>query len=538
MAAPFPQWLKRGGVAPASSPARPAPSAGYMQGSQGGFMRSSQPIMLGWQPALREANDDVKAAWRLATARTIDTMQNSGFFAGAVDQSVAYVVGPQGLNLDAKPNADALGWTADEANAWAHRVEQRYAAYVASPGSCDPHGRMTGPQQSGQAYRHWMATGEIVATLPYIKRAGAMWNTKLRVLPAWRLSPRSEYPNLVHGVRLDGAGAPIAYKMLRPTYPAFGVSGGYEEVEVAARDSAGRRIVVHVFDGEPDQVRGISPLTPALKVTRQFDQLADATLTTTLIQTVFAAMFKSAASPQEVMAAMQSESEEQKNFVDLVTQKAEWYGKSDINLGIHGKILHGFPGDELQFFRSEHPNNGYADFARWLVLEWSRVTALTYEEFSGDFSKATYSSIQMGTAANWPRVLYRRRHIAAPLEQARYEAWLEEDIESGGTPYPGGVQAFMDQRELAARAEWRGPTKPRADDLKTAKAALTWKAVGVPDAVIFDELGLDVDDVYDLRKREKDRRQELGLNDEPIDPKLLTNPAAPDESAVADESKV
>jgi capsid protein len=134
----------------------------------------------------------------------------------------------------------------------------------------------------------------------------------------------------------------------------------------------------------------------------------------------------------------------------------------------------------------------------------------------------------MGTAANWPRVLWRRRHVAAPLEQARYEAWLEEDIESGGTPFPGGVQGFLENRELAATAEWRGPTKPRADDLKTAKAALTWKAVGVPDSVIFDELGLDVDDVYDMRKREKDRRALLGIDEPPPSAVVLGNDAAGD----------
>lgn len=501
---------------PAGLPSRPAPSAGYM--------RSTQPIMLGWQPMLREASDDVKQSWRLATARAVETMQNSGFFAGGVDQAVAYAVGPNGLNLDAKPNAEALGWTVDEANEWAHRVEQRYAAYVKSPASCDVRASLTGSQQSGQAYRHWMATGEILATLPFIERAGAKWKTKLRVLPAWRMSSRSEWPDLVNGVRMDRAGMPVSYLMWRPIDQGM---SGFEEVEVRARDSAGRRIVVHIFDGEPDQVRGISPLTPALKVTRQFDQLMDATLTTTLIQTVFAAMFKSSATPEQVLQAMQSESEAKTDFENLITEKASWYQKADLNLGIHGKIIHGFPGDELEFKRSEHPNTAVAEFARWLALEWSRVTALTYEEFTGDFSKATYSSIQMGTAANWPRVLWRRRHIVAPLEQARYEAWLEEDIESGGTPFPGGVDGFLENRELAATAEWRGPTKPRADDLKTAKAALTWKAVGVPDAVIFDELGLDVDDVYEQRKREKDRREQLGISDAEYPPGVLADDAQP-----------
>jgi capsid protein len=70
------------------------------------------------------------------------------------------------------------------------------------------------------------------------------------------------------------------------------------------RDSAGRPIVVHIFDGEPDQVRGITPFVSILKVARQFDQLADATLTAALIQTIFAAMFKSNSGGEDALDAM------------------------------------------------------------------------------------------------------------------------------------------------------------------------------------------------------------------------------------------
>ena len=479
--------------------ARPAPHSSFMRGGE-------LPVFFRWQPSLRESNDDVRQAWRLAAARSVDSIQNSGWLAGATEQSAAHVVGTR-LELNAKPNAEALGWTQDEANGWARRVESRFSLWAEDARACDAGGRFTFGKILVQAYRHWMATGEVLASLPWFRRPGSAFATKVKLLPAWRLSQRSEGRDLVQGIRLDGVGAARAYLLKRRT-----AWGGEEEVELAARDAFGRPLVIHVFDGEPDQVRGISPLTPILKVTRQFDQLADATLTAALIQAVFAAMFKSQAPSEEVLAGMQS-SAEADQLATYLDNRADWYKTTDLNLGVTGKVLHGFPGDELQFFRSEHPNSTYEAFARFLLREISRACALTYEEMTGDFAGATFSSIKMGTAVVWPRVLQRRRDIVVPLAQACYEAWLEEDIEAGRTPFPGGVAGYLANREAAAQANWRGPTKPQADELKAAKAAETWQKVGVPDAVIFDELGGDPDDWYEQRKREQDRREALGLKD-------------------------
>ncbi len=477
------------------------------------------PMLFRWHPALRDASDDVRQAWRLATARTVDQFQNSGWLAGAADASTAHVVGPEGLRLSSKPNALALGWSTADANKWAHRVEARFSAYLESARAVDAGGRYWFGQLLAQAYKHWLATGEILATLPFISRPGSQWRSKLRLLPAWRMSDRSEAPSLQQGVRLDPFSAPTGYILkVKQTY------GGELEREFPARDSAGRPIVVHIFDGEPDQVRGITPFVSILKVARQFDQLADATLTAALIQTIFAAMFKSNSGGEDALDAMQGESEQHQKFSMMQTEKAKWYQNADINLGVHGKVLHGFPGDELQFFRSEHPNSTYEPFAKFLMRECSRVAAITYEEFTGDWAGATFSSSKMGVATNWPRILYRRRNIVAPLAQNVFEAFLEEDIEIGGTPFPGGVEGFLANREAACQSFWRGPSMPQADELKTAMAAQIMCEIGLPKSIAYRPYGVDPDDAADERARERDYEQTLGLEPgtvfaSPTDPK-------------------
>jgi lambda family phage portal protein len=498
---------------PHGLPSRPAPSSAFMRGdipgggggvgSYGGGYGGS---LFRWHPALREASDDVRQAWRLATARTVEQFQNSGWLSGAADASTAHVVGPEGLQLSLKPNAKALGWTQGKANEWARGVEARFSVYAENRRAADAGGRYWFGQLLAQAYRHWMATGEILATLPLVSRSGTQWRTKLRVLPAWRMSDRSEGCDLKQGVRIDPFSCPKSYILkVKTTY------GGEVEQEFPATDGYGRPIVVHIFDGEPDQVRGITPFISVLKVARQFDQLADATLTAALIQTIFAAMFKSDAPGEDVLDALTSEAEQHSKFLNLQAEKSKWYQKTDINLGIHGKVLHGFPGDELQFYSSQHPNSTYEPFAKFLLRECSRAAAITYEEFTGDWAGATFSSSKMGVATNWPRIVYRRRNIVAPLAQSVLEAFIEEDIEIGGTEFPGGVDGFLANREAACQAFWRGPSMPQADELKTAMAAQVMLEIGLPKSIAYRPYSVDPDDAADERARERDYEDALDL---------------------------
>lgn len=108
--------------------------------------------------------------------------------------------------------------------------------------------------------------------------------------------------------------------------------------------------------------------------------------------------------------------------------------------------------------------------------------------------------------------LYRRANIVGPFCQAGFECWLEEDIDLGLTPFPGGIDGFLEKKTAACRAEWKGTPKPQADDLKTAKAHETWRRMGViSDEMICNDLGVDVEDVYRQRAREIDMRREFKL---------------------------
>ncbi|MBN9022208.1 MAG: phage portal protein [Rhizobiales bacterium] len=247
--------------APRRGSAPPAIRADFMRGNRG-------VVFGGWRPALRDASDDVGASWDLAAARTTDLIQNSGWIAGALDQAVANTVGT-GLRLKAMPENDVFGMSNEEAERWAQLVEQRWGLWADRAYECDIEGRRSFGLMQAAAFRSWFATGEIWTELPWRERPGGRYGTKVRLLPPHRVPRRDDsLRRIVQGVRMDADGMPVGYLASRKD-PILGTV----EVEVAARDGHGRARVIHVFDGMPGQVRGISPLTPALQVARQFDQL-------------------------------------------------------------------------------------------------------------------------------------------------------------------------------------------------------------------------------------------------------------------------
>ncbi|MDN2578929.1 phage portal protein [Aquibium sp. ELW1220] len=482
------------------------------------FMRGNRGVVFGgWRPALRDAADDVGASWDLAAARTIDLIQNSGWMAGALDQAVASTVGT-GLRLKAMPENDVFGMSNADAEQWAQRVEQRFGLWAERPYECDIEGRRSFALMQAGAFRSWFATGEIWAELPWRERPGGRYGTKVRLVPAHRVSRRTDsLRRVVQGVRMNGDGMPVSYLVSRKD-PVTGLT---QETDVQARDGLGRIRVIHVFDGLPGQVRGISPLTPALQVARQFDQLSDATLTAAILQTVFAASITSDEPTEEVLAGLLTPQEQARLSAGgispwdaYIQAQAGWYDNATINLGVNGRIAHLFPGQKLELHRAQHPHSDYRDFAAHLLRELARCMGMTYESATADYTNATYSSVRMATGEIFQITLYRRAHIVAPFCNAVYEAWLEEEIARGGIPFPGGLEGFVAHRAAASRAIWRGAPKPQADDLKTAKAHEIWCRLGVmTDASIAEDLGYDIEDVYAQRAREKALRQTYGLPD-------------------------
>lgn len=489
------------------------PSMGYLRGEP-----SVDALFPFGSPALRDRAEDIRTAWTAVNSRANDAALNNGWIAGVIEHVVSLMIGT-GLRLNAKPDGSVIGWDAQQTAGWARLIERRWKAYSDNAYECDASARYTIPQMEAAAVRQWMATGEVVGQITEINRVGSTNVTKARLIPSHWLSQKSMLSErLNHGVFQDEHGAPNGYLFkLKDQY-------GYPtEVRRPARDIFGRPRIAHVFDGAAGQVRGISPLAPALKIVRQFDQLSDATLTAAMIHAIFAATIESDYPTSDVMAALQ-DAEEANDIPDLdpnalkgafdafMDQKVGWHKNVNIDLGRHGKIAHLLMGEKLKLHASEHPNSTFEAFANFLLREIASCLGVLLSDVTGDYRGDTYSSIRMGIAKKWPLMEYRREHIPARFVRSIYEAWLEEEIDTGRIPLPGGIDQFVANRSALIVSEWKGPPKPQADDEKTAKAHRIWYDLGVmSQEMIGNDLGVDHDEVQEQLEREMKSRDRRGL---------------------------
>lgn len=483
------------------------------------------PLMFAWNPVLREPQANTQNAWLTVTAQAFEAMATSGWLAGGLRSARGRIIGEYGLHLNLKPWGGVISSDPKVQAAWARDVEGRFEIYARDPWAVDWGGRYPLSQLVGQALDQYFGTGEEVCTLPYRERPGTSHGTKLNVMPSSRLSQANgPQPGTVQGVTIDRVtGEPLAYTFDNLNY----ATGELKTITAPARNAQGRPAVLHFMDNQAGAIRGITPLAPALRIARQYDQLADASLTLALLQTIFAGTITSNDPTEDILRAVQSIEEQDDGartfnpdmsgvqpgaFDSLMEARAGWYRNTDIDMGRFGRLIHLFPGEKLDFKRPEHPNSDYQALSKGLLAELARCLGITTYEMTGIYDGFTYTTAKMATDESWPLVLWRRAHLSAPIYQAVFEAWLEEDIIRGNTKLPGGIAQFYAQRALICRADWRGPPRPTADEEKTAKANQILRAEGwASSESITSEYGNDWVEVADSQAITEEYRREKKL---------------------------
>lgn len=486
----------------------PTPKAGYMDPGRGG----SASFMNKWRPPYRSPKVDVAAAWDVAAGRANNLVQNNGWISGMFDQCVANVVGT-GLRLKCAPENNLFGMDEKTARKWRNLVERRFELWANTPAECDAEGKRNFGMLQDAAFRSYLTTGEIVSESVLRKRVNARLKTKVRLHPPMMIPNRTiKHERIFSGVKIDADGMAIGYLKKKDEFD-FGITTKL----VAARDRYGRPRVVHNFLGSIGAVRGVSPLVPVLRVAKQFDQLADSTLMGALMQKIFAANLKSPELTKEAMAGLMTPKEQAQlaasgtPMIDTwFSAQDDWYEDNAIDVGVAGRIVHTFPGQELEFLTPTYPQSAYKEFSKTLLMEMARCLGMTYESATGDYEGASYASIRAAVSEIFPITKQRRKFVVAPFCQAHYEAWLEEEIQRGDIWFPGGLEGFLRHRTAACRAEWKGAPKPEGEIQKMAKAYQTLDELGV---VTRDDIAgafgdRDYEDVLAARAQEHELRLE------------------------------
>lgn len=303
------------------------------------------------------------------------------------------------------------------------------------------------------------------------------------------------------GVECDADGDPVAYLVLK-SHPGDN-RWLANKVEADRVDAAS---VIHWFRPDrPGQLRGYTPLAPALNLFAQLRRFVLAVLSSAELAAMVAGVIKTqgVVPGQPVSAAKAFEEFE---FVRnmLMTLPAGW---------------------ELQQLKPEQPITGLEAFVNVILREIGRALDVPFGVVAGDSSRYNYSSARLD---------HQTYHLRRDVDRGLFRSKVLDRL----------FRAFLAEAELAIPAllayrgklahlphTWHYDERPSIDPVKDATTDDTRLANGTTTyAEIYAAKGQDWEEQFRQQAKELKRRRELGL---PLAQPKPAAPAAP--SAPAEE---
>lgn len=221
----------------------------------------------GWRAGSTAADSEIAAAGGLVRARMRDLVRNNPLAANAVQVLVNNMVG-----YGIRPRA------ASKSKARNKRVDALWQQWSSR---CDAHGHTTFDGLLQLAVRQMIEGGEVFAVRRLLRERGrvplAIELREAEHLDDARMLPRAGAgeARIVEGIEYDRGGRRLAYWMF-PHHPGDSRMGLWQPLEsqrVPAED------VVHLFERQRVQSRGMPWGTPALRALRDLGDWQDAELT-------------------------------------------------------------------------------------------------------------------------------------------------------------------------------------------------------------------------------------------------------------------
>lgn len=426
-------------------------------GYTGGGYRESLAY---WQPGVGDSDADVIRDLRELRARSRDLVRNSPIAGGAIETQVTHVVG-SGLSLQCHVDAQALGLSDEQAEAWQANVQRLFGLWASSE-YADAFGQQTFYELQDLAFRSRLESGDSFVLLTGVDRDAWPFRLALQVVEADRVSnPQYAHDTekITAGIEKDARGQPVAVHIADRHPGRWIVAKDIKWQRVPMRGaSTGRRNVIHLMRKlRPGQTRGIPELAPIIEQLKQLTRYSDAEVTAA-VNSASLALF----------AKMDPDA-----FADLFDDEAKgkyldsaqrWDGAVR-----SGTVVNLLPGEEIDNPVQNRPNPNFDPFVAAVMKQIGIGLNIPYEVLSKHF-QSSYSAARAALLDAWRTFRIRRDWLAAKMCQPVYEEWLADAVANGLVSAPG---FFADPLVRAAwcGATWHGDGPGAIDPEKEANAA-------------------------------------------------------------------
>lgn len=516
-------------VAKAHRPAGyPVANVAPLKQQAGGGMQGAERLSretLNWNPSIRSPDQVINNAKVRADARGFDMVRNDGYAMGVVATHRDSIVGSS-YRLNAKPNWRVLKATEAWAEQFQEAVEARFNLVADSAAHwLDASGQMSFTDMVRLAVGGFCITGEVLATAEWSTDKRRPLKTMVQMISPTRLCNQnnvSDTRTLRRGIVKDQFGKPLFAHIMKG-HPGEPYDSLINEWAIVPFEKPwGRKQVIHIMERlAPDQSRGVSDMVAVLKQMKMTKNLQEITLQKAVIQASYAATIESDLPPEVVFAQLgggqgQEASGYEAALALFMETAGKYYGNAN-NVSVDGsKIPHLLPGTKLNVNPLGNSETIGSNFEESLLRNIAASLGISYEEFSKDFSKVSYSSARASMLTTWRSMLSKKKIVADRFANEVYSLWLEEEINAGNIPMPPGRGAsdFYEplHRDAYCGAAWIGASRGQIDELKETQAALMRLKGGL--STYEDEIarfGGDWRDVFAQRAREEGVINKAGL---------------------------
>ena len=448
--------------------------------------------------------------------RSVDLSNNDPHAAGIVDTFAATVIGA-GLFPMPMIDADAMGIdqkTADALETAMTSIYNRWAPFA------DAGGRMHFGHIQYLSKVSMLRYGEYFVLLPMLDDPARPYSLACQIINPMRVKTpidKISDPNIRDGIELGPYGE-TKYIWIKKS----GASGRMLLPDISTNFirqpvKQGHRInILHGFTcKDPEQVRGMPLIAPAIKFLRDHNDLLNAELVSSVVTAALTYFIEVGAGDDPFNLA--------NKFATSTSTHTDANGaqRTDRHQATYpGAILYGNTGEKPHLLSANRPGTTFEPFIRAVKKSIAMAcNNIPYEVLFKDLDGVTHAGFRSAMLEAW-RVfsmerLWHGRDFCRPIyTMLQEEAYLKNELRAS---------FFYEKMHELTRCEWRGAPKGDIEPVKAAIANIKLKDAGLKtDARIIAENG-DGDFRTNVRQlqEEKAARQAAGLDvDEKTEGKL------------------
>lgn len=398
-----------------------------------------------WSAVPRSANADVLRSLRRMRAESRELRATHPLASGAIATNVNRVVGT-GLQPVPEPDAQVLGWSAEQVEAYKAQVSREFSMFADSK-ECTWSGQHTFYEWQQMVLGSRLESGDCFTALPDGEPTATQpYRLRLQLLEADRCANpigQLDSETLCAGIRLDD-GRPTACYIL-DAHPSGlnnaalkGLTGRWYEF---LGPSGRRRILHHYRPTRPEQARGLPYLAPVIQAIKDLGRYTEAEITAAVVSSFFTVFIEQEGAPTPA---------------SVFGQQTEAQATGQVDLG-PAAMVGLAKGEKAVFANPSRPNTAYDPFV-YSICKQIGVGLNMPVELLLKLFHSSYSASRAALLDAWQHFRTERAWLVLSACQPVYETWLAEAVLEGRVQAPG---FFADPllRWAYSRATWHGDSQ-------------------------------------------------------------------------------